>query len=32
LDENDPRQWLLIVAVRRDNTWVAFRKVFFGGR
>lgn len=28
VDETDPRQWLLIVAVRRENNWFAYRKLF----
>lgn len=27
LDETDPSQWLLIVAVRRETTWIVYRKL-----
>ena len=30
LDDSDPHQWLLIVAVRRDAGWLIFRKIFRG--
>ncbi len=29
-DQADPQQWLLIVAVRRDTTWIVYRRLFHG--
>jgi hypothetical protein len=27
LDIGDPRQWLVIVVVRRENSWVVYRQL-----
>ena len=32
LDESDRQQWLLIVAIRRENTWIVYRKLFHEAR
>ncbi len=32
LDSSDSRQWLLAVAVHRDNNWLVFRKLYRGSQ